>query len=147
MDEAMAPAGDTPLPALLTAVGAIRSILVTCVWFGAIAALAAWISLGGPWALGFLGGAVIGGGNLYLISLLIRRIMDPQKKKLVRTLGLLAIKIVGIYGGLGLLLLWDLTPAASVVCGFSLVLAVIVLKAAGRVLLPRGSSGPHGGCD
>jgi hypothetical protein len=127
---------------------AIRRILVTSAWFGGLIALAAWVLLGWRWALGFTGGALIGAGNLYFLTVLARIVIVPGRKNLPSILAVVTIKILTIYGGLAGLLLWHLPPTLAVVCGFSLVLAVITLKAAGRALLShggfKGGAGPRG---
>ena len=120
---------------------ATRSILITSAWFGALVAVAIWAYLGFPWFLGFVGGALIGAANLVFLTVLAREILTLEKKKRLRIAAVLAIKVVMVYGGLALLLVWDLPPTLAVVVGFALVLVVITLKAAGRALLASGVFG------
>ncbi len=124
---------------------AVRRILITCSWFGALIALGAWALLGWRWALGFALGALLGGANLYLLSVLARLVITPGKKNLPSILAVLTIKVLVIYGGLAGLLLWRLPPTLAVVCGFSLVLVVITLKAAGRALISSAWAGTGAG--
>jgi len=119
----------------------IRRILLTSIWFGVLVALATWVLLGWRWALGFTGGALIGAGNLVFLTVLARMVIVPTKRNLPSILAVLSIKILMVYGGLAGLLLWRFVPTLAVVCGFSLVLVVITLKAAGRALLSGGRLG------
>jgi len=122
----------------IPAPAAIRRILVTSAWFGASAAVAAWLLLGWRWALGFAGGALIGAANLIFLAVLARLVITPGKRNLPSIAAVLSIKFLAVYGGLAGLLLWRFVPTLAVVCGFSLVLVVITLKAAGRALLSSG---------
>ncbi len=117
---------------------AVRRILLTSAWLGALATLAAWAFLGGRWALGFAGGALIGSANLVFLTVLARMVIVPGKRNLPSIAAVLSIKLIAVYGGLAGLLLWRFVPTLAVVCGFSLVLVVITLKAAGRALLASG---------
>lgn len=145
---------DPPLPlfnnAGLSGKDAIRRILQTTLWLGALLTLIAWAYLGWRWALAFAGGVCIGGGNLIFLTALARQFLRPGPRDLASLIGLLSMKLVVIYGGLLALLLWKEMPTAGVVCGFSLTLAVITLKAAGRALLASGITGaekPSGGSE
>lgn len=136
-------AAASPLPlhggiADLPPAAAVRRILITSAWFGASVALVAWAFFGWRWVLGFVLGGLLGAANLHLLSVLARLVVVPGRKNLPSILAVLTIKILVIYGGLAGLLLWHLPPVLAVVCGFSLVLVVITLKAAGRALI----SGP-----
>ena len=121
-----------------TAPGAIRRILLTSTWFGALVALAAWAYLGPSWAVGIIGGALVGAANLVFLTGLTREIIALQHRNKQRIFGLLAIKIIVVYGGLAGLLLWNWLPALAVVGGFAIILLVITLKAAGRALIATG---------
>ena len=144
MDEARRKNADqNPLlgSAGLTGPDAIRRILLTTLWLAAILALVAWAYLGWRWALAFLGGTCIGGGNLIFLTALGRQFLRPGPRDIASLIGLLSMKMVAIYGGLIALLLWKEMPTVGVVCGFSLTLAVITLKAAGRAPLASGIIG------
>jgi hypothetical protein len=123
---------------------AIRRILLTAAWLGALVTLAAWVHLGWPWALGFVGGALIGGGNLILLTALAHELLTREKRIPLRIAMLVGAKLIILYGGLAALLLWKLPPVLSVLAGFSLVLIVAVLKAGGQILNP-GAAPPRGG--
>jgi hypothetical protein len=115
----------------------VRRIALTSIWLGALAALLLWAGVGPRWALGFAGGATLGVANLLLMSALIREIVTLGERSRRRIVGLLSIKVPLVYGGLAALLLTRIAPATAVVVGFSLVLAVIVLKAIGRLITGR----------
>ena len=113
----------------------IRRILITSAWFGGLVGLVAWVYLGWPWAAGFAGGLIVGMANLYFLASLTQLVLTTDRRNKGAIAGILAIKVIVVYGGLAALLLWDLPSALSVVAGFSVVLFVIVLKAVGRALL------------
>ncbi len=121
-----------------TDIGVIRRILVTTAILAALAALGLWVYAGWRWAAGFAGGALIGAVNLVFLTALMREIVRPGRRARGRIAALLAVKVPVVYGGLVALLVWKTPPAIAVVIGFSLVLVVIVLKAAGRALLESG---------
>lgn len=126
------------------AVRAVRRILFSCAWFGGLVALALWLFAGGRWALGFAGGALIGIANLLLLATLVREVIRPGRRNVGRIAALLAVKIPLVYGGLAALILWKLPPTLAIVAGFSLILVIIVLRAAGRALLESGLLGGAG---
>lgn len=119
----------------------IRRILITTAWLGALVALVAWVYFGWPWALGFAGGTLVGMSNIFFLSLLSQMILTTGKRNKGAIAAVVALKILVVYGGLAALLLWHLPSALSVVAGFSVVLLVIVLKAAGRAMLDAGLFG------
>lgn len=123
---------------------AVRKILVTTLWFGGLILVAVWAYAGGSWALGFAGGGLVGAVNLIFLTALVREVIRPGKRNAAAITALLAVKIPVVYGGLAGLLLWKAIPHLAVVAGFSLVLLVIVLKAAGRALLATGIFGRTG---
>jgi hypothetical protein len=123
------------LMAHLSRLGTIRRILITSVWFGGLVALTTWVYLGWRWALGFGGGLIVGMANLYFLSLLTQLLLMAERRSKKAIVGILAGKLIVVYGGLAALLVWDLPPPLSVAAGFSVVLLVIVLKAFGRALL------------
>ena len=129
----------TPFPGMLgTDIGVIRRVLVTTAILAALVALVLWVYAGWRWAAGFAGGALIGAANLVFLTALVREIVRPGPRARGRIAALLAVKVPVVYGGLVGLLVWKAPPAIAVVIGFSLVLIVIVLKAAGRALLDSG---------
>ena len=115
--------------------GFVRRTLRTSTWLGAVAVVLAWVWQGTTWAVGFAGGAFIGIANLVLLAALFREVLTRERRNTGRIIALLAIKVPLVYGGLAALLLSRALPAISMVAGFSLVLAVILLKALGRALV------------
>lgn len=118
--------------------GAIRRILAGTGVLAIIAAVGAWAHLGAGWAAGLAGGALLGCLNLVFLTALFVEILRPAGRRRGTIAALLAIKVPLVYGGLAALLLWRAIPVLAVVLGFSLVLLVIVLRAAGRALLDSG---------
>lgn len=107
----------------LTALLAVLGFMFTSVYLGA------------GWGLGFLLGAAWGIGNLYLIKTLIELAVRLDGRDWTSVGVLVLVKFPLLYG-LGYLVLsrpWY--PFWAPVIGFSLPLAVIVLKAMGRVLM------------
>jgi F-type H+-transporting ATPase subunit a len=117
---------------------AVRRLLRATAALAAVAGLAAWAYLGWRWALGFTGGALIGMLNIVFLTVLVREVIRIGPRRGGRIAALLALKVPLVYGGLAVLLLWETTPLVAVICGFSLVLLTIVLRAAGRALLESG---------
>jgi hypothetical protein len=118
----------------------VRRIVVTSAWLGGLAAVLLWAGAGPRPAVGFAGGAGLGIANLVLLSALIREIVVLGERSRRRIVRLLAIKVPLVYGGLTALLITRWAPPVAIVAGFTLVLAVIVLKAVGR-LLTGGEAG------
>jgi hypothetical protein len=112
----------------------VRRVVLTTVWLGGLVAILLWASAGPRPAVGFAGGAGLGAVNLILMSALIREIVVLGERSRRRIVRLLAIKVPLVYGGLAVLLITRWAPPVSIVAGFTLVLAVIVLKAIGRLL-------------
>lgn len=126
----------------VTAPRSIRRILLPTAWLGLISAICAWVYLGWPTALGYLGGIAVGAVNLIFLTLLTQQVLVKDgRRNLISIAATLAIKLVLVYGGLAALILWKLTPTVAVVCGFSLILLVITLKAVGKALLTSGLFG------
>jgi hypothetical protein len=119
----------------------VRRVALTSAWLGAVVALLLWAGPGARWALGFVGGAAVGIANLLLLAALIRAILVPGRRDPVRLARLLGAKVLLVYGGLAALLVSRAFPAASVAIGFSLFLAVMVLKALGRLVTGAGPAG------
>ena len=70
-----------------------------------------------------------------------QQVAEESGDQVGQIVALLAVKIPLVYGGLAALILWKLPPALAIVAGFSLVLVIIVLRAAGRALLDSGLLG------
>lgn len=123
----------------------IRAVLITSLWFGAIITVVLWVLAGPRWGLGFVAGGIVGALNLLLLTSIVRQLIRLAPRNAWRIAGLIATKVVLVYGGLAALLLWRICPTPAIVAGFSLTLVVIVLKAAGRALITGSLSGGASG--
>jgi len=95
------------------------------------------VYLGPRFALGLGLGAVLGVINLRLIESLTVNVLRPEGARRGRVLLAAVLKLVLVYGvGYALLARGVGTPL-SLAAGFPMVLAVIVLKALGRMLQAR----------
>ena len=112
----------------------IRRTLITTAWLGALACLVAWTYWGGSRALAILAGLVLGSANLVFLTALVREFVRLGERDAVKIAVLFASKMLVVYGGLAALLLTRRLSVLALVGGFSLPLAVIVLKAGGRAL-------------
>ena len=107
----------------------------TSIAAGLVVSLVVWFYKG-PWpALGFISGCAWSLVNIQVLRLLVLQITnDPEKHKL-RIAAVLALKVPVLYVIGYVLLKTGRLPAAGLLAGFAWPLAVIVLKAAGRLLL------------
>ncbi|MBN1212090.1 MAG: hypothetical protein JXA92_05885 [candidate division Zixibacteria bacterium] len=85
--------------------------------------------------LAVLSGAVWGFINLIFLSQLVRTVIRPDKIDVRRAVGLGLIKFPLLYGSGYFLLKIDRFDPIHLLIGFSLFLAVMVLKMLGRVIL------------
>lgn len=89
-----------------------------------------------PYAVGLWLGALWGCLNFFFIAALVKALLTPAQPirwgNVIVTLG---IKFPLLYGLGYLLLVWRYAPAVSYLIGFTLLIAVTVLKALGRMLL------------
>lgn len=132
----------------VSAPAVVRRILLPVAWLGFVSAGCAWAYIDWQWALGYIGGIVVSVFNIIFITLLAQQVLiTAGKRNFVNIISILAIKLVVVYGGLAALILWKLIPTVAVVCGFSLILFVITLKAVGRVLIDSGLFGQRGPVD
>jgi len=111
-----------------------RSLKLTALLSG-LGFIFASVYLGAGWGLGFILGAAWGIGNLYLIKRLIELSVRLEGRDLAAVVILVLVKFPLLYGLGYLILSRSWYPFWAPVIGFSLPLAVIVLKAIGRVLL------------
>jgi hypothetical protein len=98
---------------------------------------------GGSWALGFCLGALWSAANLYLLREIVTRLITVGDRPMTALLVLVLLKFPLLYLGGYFILAAGSYPVASPLLGFGLPLAVLVLKAAGRLLL--GIHGPDAG--
>lgn len=110
---------------------------------GLLGYLFATVYAGWGWGLGFLLGALWGAGNLYLIKTLIERVVKLGERDWMSIAVLMAVKFPLLYFIGYLILSRDWYEVWAPVLGFSLSLAVIVLKAGGRMLLKLDDSSPR----
>lgn len=83
--------------------------------------------------------------NLHFITAVVRSVITADDRVKRRIIGLVLVKFPVLYGA-GFLLLWPgWLPAGGLVAGFSWPLAVLFLKAAGRVWLKLDETSIDGG--
>lgn len=100
---------------------------------GAVIALAVWARFG-PWAAAaFVAGAAWCLANLHVLRLLAGMLGRPARK--LRIAALLFLKMPVLYAAGYLLFATRHLPAIGLLGGFGWPLAVIILKAAGRLML------------
>lgn len=98
---------------------------------------------GGSWALGFCLGALWTAASLYLLRELAVRFLTTGDRPLSALLVLALLKFPILYVAGYFILAAGIYPVSAPLLGFALPLAVVVLKAAGRMLL--GIHGPEAG--
>lgn len=98
---------------------------------------------GGSWALGFCLGALWSVASLYILKELITRFLTVGDRPAVALLLLLLVKFPLLYVAGYFILAAGSYPVAAPLLGFGLPFVVVVLKAAGRLLL--GIHGPDAG--
>lgn len=98
---------------------------------------------GGSWALGFCLGALWSAASLYLLREFITRFITVGERSLSALLILGLLKFPLLYVAGYFILSAGTYPVAAPTFGFGLPLAVVVLKAGGRMLL--GIYGPDAG--
>jgi len=104
---------------------------------GLVAAIASLSTIGGSWALGFLGSAIWSTANFWTLERLVRGQLRPGKRdNIALAIGLL-VKLPVLYALLVLFLFFGKFPAGAVLIGVAVPLAVIILKVAGRMLALR----------
>ncbi|RKZ12563.1 hypothetical protein DRQ53_14370 [bacterium] len=105
---------------------------------GLVAVLASVSTIGGNWALGFLGAALWSIANLWTLERMIRVSLQPDVKhsKIELTIGLL-VKLPLLYALLALFVIKGGFAAAPVLIGVGVPLLVIIFKVAGRMLVVR----------
>jgi hypothetical protein len=104
----------------------------------------------GPYpAAGFAAGCAWSLVNLHLIRLLVLLVADDPRKRRLRIAAVLLLKVPVLYGIGYILLSAARLEALWLLAGFGWPLLVVVLKAAGRLLLgldakrsPMGAAGP-----
>lgn len=125
----------------------VRRVLITTGWFGAVAFLCIAVYLGLPQAIAWVAGVALGVAELFLLDALIREATGTRRRSVLAVLAIL--KFAGIYaaGAVGLFV-FHLKPW-YLLSGFTLFLAIALLKVLGRLLLcapglQRERKGPGG---
>lgn len=127
----------------------IRRVAITTGWVGLIAALCLSVYAGIFPALSFLAGVVLGIADLLLLQGLIREALLAKRKLLIAVYFLMKFLVLYAIGGI-LLFVLHLAPLYLII-GFSLFLAIVLLKVLGRLLLSsrwmrterNGAGGPY----
>ncbi len=94
------------------------------------------------WGMGFALFALWSTGNLYALDRLLRLIVRKDEKQPVLILAATLIKIPLLYGVGIFIAVAGNFPAVSLMAGFSVPLAVVVLKVVGRLVARRVSLVP-----
>lgn len=88
-----------------------------------------------PFALAFLAGGLWSALNLLALTFMVQQLLRPTPIDWPTALAAIFIKLPLLYGAGFFLVTWDYLPKLGLVAGFSVVLAVIVLKGFGRMIL------------
>jgi hypothetical protein len=104
---------------------------------GLVAVIASLSTIGGNWALGFLGCAVWSTANFWTLERLVRGSLKPGRRDNVALAISIFVKLPVLYALLIAFLFLGKFPASAVLIGVAVPLAVIVLKVAGRMLALR----------
>jgi hypothetical protein len=104
---------------------------------GLVAVIASLSTIGGNWALGFLGSALWSTANFWTLERLVRGSLTPGPRDKVALAAGVFTKLLVLYGLLIAFLLLGKFPASAVMIGVGVPLVVITLKVAGRMLALR----------
>jgi hypothetical protein len=111
---------------------------------GLVGLIAAVSTLGGNWALGFMGCAIWSIANLWTLERVVRGQLRPGRRDpIALAIGLL-VKLPVLYALLVVFLFFGKFPASAVLIGVAVPLVVIILKVAGRMLALRMRSSDAG---
>ena len=139
-----------PRPESTTLTGALDEAFLVRVhkaslFMAALVALIASVStIGGNWALGFLGCAVWSTANVWTLERVVRSQLRPgHRDPIALAIGLL-VKLPVLYALLVVFLFLGKFPASAVLIGVAVPLVVILLKVAGRMLALRMRSSDTG---
>jgi hypothetical protein len=115
---------------------------------GAVIAIIAWARFGPAPAAAFVAGCAWSLANLYLLRALVGSVFHEPERRKLKIAALLVVKVPVLYGLGYVLLLWGRLPVGALLAGFAWPLCVIVLKAAGRLIMgldrPDRAPGPGG---
>jgi hypothetical protein len=102
---------------------------------GAVTALLVAVYHDTGFALGLLVGCLWGIGNFYALGLLLRAVVTPKEVNRNRAFIFIAIKFPVLYVGGFFILRSEWFSPISLLVGFSLLFAVVLLKAGGRAIM------------
>lgn len=88
-----------------------------------------------PFALAFLAGGLWSSLNLLALTFMVQQLLRPAPIDWPTALAAIFIKLPLLYGAGFFLVTWNFLPKLGLVAGFSVVLAVIILKGLGRMIL------------
>ena len=88
-----------------------------------------------PFALAFLAGGLWSSLNLLALTFMVQQLLRPTPIDWPTALAAIFIKLPLLYGAGFFLVTWDFLPKLGLMAGFSVVLAVIILKGLGRMIL------------
>jgi len=88
-----------------------------------------------PFALAFLAGGLWSSLNLLAMTFMVQQLLRPTPIDWPTAMAAIFIKLPLLYGTGFFLVTWDFLPKLGLVAGFSVVLAVIILKGVGRMML------------
>ena len=113
----------------------ITRIIRTTAMVALLAALAVSVYFDWIFALGFLVGTLWGLINLYFLKMLIMEVISPSKTRTNQAVVLMLVKFPLLYAGGYFILAWGFFSAYSLLAGFSLMFAVMLLKVLGRMIM------------
>ena len=116
----------------------------TTLGLAALAAAFAAVYLGPRFAVGMAAGAVLGVVNLRLIEELVVHWLRPQGARVGRVALAVLLKLVLVFGVGYVLLARHIVEPLPLAAGYPMVLAVMVLKAVGRLVVARTAASPAG---
>jgi hypothetical protein len=115
----------------------VRRVLITTGWVGALATICIAVYAGLPHAAAWIAGVALGVAELFLLDALIRETIGARRRSMLVIYGIL--KFAGIYAvGAAALFALHLKPW-FLLSGFTLFLAIAILKVLGRLLLTAPS--------
>ena len=113
----------------------IKRVVVLSALLSAVAFLFLSVYYQFPFALAILLGGLWSSLNLLALTFMVQQLLRPTPIDWPQALAAIFIKLPLLYGAGYLLVTWDYLPKLGLVTGFSVVLAVIILKGLGRMIL------------
>lgn len=113
----------------------IKRVVVLSAVLSAVAFLFLSVYYQFPFALAFLAGGLWSSLNLLALTFMVQQLLRPTPIDWPTALAAIFIKLPLLYGAGFFLVTWDFLPKPGLVAGFSVVLAVIILKGFGRMIL------------